>query len=278
MGGSVYRAKRIVRSPIVWWGRRRHADAGPAEREALERMVYRRKARELWGAGVLDPHALYRADLGDDSVIIDVGAFRGEVAETLLDLYGGTVHAFEPALPFYREMAERFEGRDQLHCYPFGLGRADATLEMDVDGMGSTVHERVDGAAKTATAEVQIRDVAAVLDDLGIDHVDYMKINIEGGEFDLIDRLYESGWLPRTHYLLIQFHEWFDGAERRRWKARRQLRHTHQKLWDYPWVYELWCHKDHVPEELTYTREQKDEMLAALRAELQAKKAAASSS
>jgi FkbM family methyltransferase len=278
MGGTLYRAKRVVRSPIVWWGRRRYADAPPAEREALERMVYRRKARELWGAGVLDPHALYRAELGDDNVIIDVGAFRGEVAETLLDLYGGQVHAFEPALAFYRDMAERFEGREQLHCYPYGLGKVDATLEMDVAGMGSTVHHRIDGVHGTETESVQIRDVASVLDELGLDRIDYIKINIEGGEFDLIDRLHESGWLERTHYLLIQFHEWFDGAERRRWRARRQLRQTHQQMWDYPWVYEQWCHKDRLPVQHTFTRDEKTAMLAALRAELEAKKAATEAS
>lgn len=274
MGGTLYRAKRVLRSPIVWWGRRRYADAPAAEREALERTVYRRRARELWGAGLLDPHALYRADLGPDDVIIDVGAFRGEIAETLNDLYGAPVHAFEPALPYYSEMAARFGGRDQLQCYPFGLGRADATLEMDVAGLGSTLHHRLDGVEGFSTASVQIRDVAAVLDELGLDHVDYMKINIEGGEFDLIDRLHESGWLPRTRYLLIQFHEWFDDAERRRWRARRQLRRTHEKLWDYPWVYELWCHKDQLPQKVTFTSAQKAEMLAALRAELEAKQAA----
>ena len=30
---------------------------------------------------------------------------------------------------------------------------------------------------------MQIRDVAAALDELGVDRVDYMKINIEGAEF-----------------------------------------------------------------------------------------------
>lgn len=276
MGGILYRTKRVVRAPIVWVGRRRHADASPKEKEALERTVYRRRARELWGAGLLDPHALYRADdIDEDSIIVDVGAFHGDVARELHDLYGAHVHAFEPAPRFYEMMAEQFAGNERLHCYPFGLGAADATLTMDVNGLGSTVHHRIDGVKGTDSAEVQIRDVATVLEELGIDQIDYMKINIEGGEFDLIDRLHESGWLPRTRYLLIQFHEWFDAAERRRWKARRQLRTTHQKLWDYPWVYELWCAKDRLPEQPTYTRKQREEMIAALRAEVEAKRSAA---
>ena len=90
-----------------------------------------------------------------------------------------------------------------------------------------------------------------MLDELGFDRIDFMKINIEGSEFALIDRLAETGWLARTRYVLVQFHEWYDKAEIRRWKSRRQLKADHEELWGCPWIYELWCHRDQMPRKPT---------------------------
>ncbi|MGH9026660.1 MAG: FkbM family methyltransferase, partial [Acidimicrobiia bacterium] len=89
-------------------------------------------------------------------------------------------------------------------------------------------------------APVQLRDVVGVLEELGIDHVDLLKVNIEGGEFELFDRLNETGWLPRMRVVSVQFHEWHPKAYRRRRAVRRALRRDHREVWNYPWVWELW--------------------------------------
>jgi hypothetical protein len=113
---------------------------------------------------------------------------------------------------------------------------------MQLIGLGSTIYGEADPDAPTA--DVTLRDVAVVLDELDIDYVDFMKINIEGAEFELIPRLIDTGWTTRTRYLLIQFHEWLPRAHWRRWRIRRRLRKTHEQIWNYPWIYELWCARD----------------------------------
>jgi hypothetical protein len=67
-----------------------------------------------------------------------------------------------------------------------------------------------------------------------------MKVNIEGGEYDLFDRLVETDRLPRVQLVSVQFHEWHPHAHRRRRAIRRALRRSHQEVWCYPWVWELW--------------------------------------
>ena len=79
-----------------------------------------------------------------------------------------------------------------------------------------------------------------MLDELGIEQIDLMKVNIEGGEYDLIDRLDTAGWLPRIALVSVQFHEWHPHAYRRRRAARRALPRHHVECWNYPWVWELW--------------------------------------
>ena len=90
------------------------------------------------------------------------------------------------------------------------------------------------------TTTVAVRDVAAVLAELGIGEIDLMKVNIEGAEFDLLDRLLETDWVPRIRNLSVQFHEWHPDAPRRRRAIRAALSQTHDEVWCYPWVWELW--------------------------------------
>jgi aryl-alcohol dehydrogenase-like predicted oxidoreductase len=87
---------------------------------------------------------------------------------------------------------------------------------------------------------VDERDVARALDELGLEEVDLLKLNIEGGEYDVLDRLAESHWLPRIRQVSVQFHEWLPHAHLRRQRNRRALARTHVERWCYPWVWEFW--------------------------------------
>lgn len=239
---GMYEAKRVLRAPLIWRGRRQTPDASPGDRWRLEHQAYRRKAQQAWANTGVDPMYFYRADLDRSSIAVDVGAFKGHVAQDLHDLYGCRVYAFEPDPTHYEQLDARFVDDPDVTTFPWGLGGEDAVLPLLVKGLGSTVHS-APGDGDT-TVEVQIRDVQATLEGLGHDRIDYLKLNIEGAEYDVLDRLYEMGWNPRIRYFLIQFHEWLPGADRRRWRIRHRLRQTHEQVWSYPWIYELWCAKD----------------------------------
>ncbi len=274
MSFGIYEIKRVLRTPLIWYGRRKYADADPMVKWRLEHNAYRKAGKQAMDDTAADPHRFHRADLGPDSVVVDIGAFRGLVAQEFVDLYGCTVHAFEPNPQFYEELEERFRDNPKVFTYDVGLGGADAVLEMEQRGLGSTVYGTNDDSVPTV--EVRIRDVATVLDELGHDRIDYIKINIEGAEYDLLDRLIETGWVARTRYFLIQFHEWYGNPHRRRWKIRSHLRGTHQEVWNYPWIYELWCATDRPhPQAPKYTKEEMVEIRAALRARRLAAEAAA---
>ena len=119
----------------------------------------------------------------------------------------------------------------------YGLGDADLTVPMALAGLGSTIFAT---DAPLGTRTVRIRDVVAVLDELGLGTIDLLKINIEGGEYDLLDRLIATGWLPRIRLVMVQFHEWHPKAYRRRRRIRRALRRSHREVWCYPWIWEFW--------------------------------------
>jgi hypothetical protein len=70
-----------------------------------------------------------------------------------------------------------------------------------------------------------------------------LKINIEGGEFDLLDHLIESGMIMCVRRLQVQFHDFVAGASTRRSEIRQRLKASHRETWCYDFVWEEWVLK-----------------------------------
>ena len=207
---------------------------------------YRPSMRRFFAATRRAPDLLIDADLPVGAVVLDVGAYEGEWARRILeraDARGPVdlrLHAFEPEQRVAQRLGESMRDDHRFRLHPFGLAGRDRVEVMTVAGMGTSQYADPRAPVDFGTMEVPLRDVHAVLSALEVDRIDLMKVNIEGGEFELIDRLHATGWLPRTGTVIVQFHEFAPGAYRGRRRNRRQLAETHRCTWSYPWVYERW--------------------------------------
>jgi FkbM family methyltransferase len=234
---SLYRLKKGVLAPRTAYMRHKERNMDGLARTMFELHYYRRTLYDFTAATMANPDILVDVDIDRDSVVLDVGAFNGDWSQKLWDRYQPTIYGFEPAPSGYQSMAKRFYGNEKVNAYEFGLGGSDSTASLALKGPGSSIY---DEAGRFGSVDVRIRDVADVLDELGLDQLDLVKINIEGGEYDLLDRLAETGWLSRIRLVLIQFHEWHPRAYWRRAQNRRALRRRHEEVWNYPWVWEYW--------------------------------------
>jgi hypothetical protein len=70
-----------------------------------------------------------------------------------------------------------------------------------------------------------------------------MKVNIEGGEYDLLDHLIESGLIQRVRWLQVQFHDFVPNAAERMRAIQDRLRATHEPEWQHEFVWESWRRK-----------------------------------
>lgn len=244
---GLYETKRKVLRPLTAW--RRHRRAGqlnPFTRSIYESCDYRPSMRRFFLATRETPDILIDVDLPPDGVVLDVGAFEGEWTQRILDRVAAVgpasvrLHAFEPVPVAVRAFRANVGDHPSVALHPFGLGGSDRVEALSISGLGSSIFQDGSDPASLAVRDVDLRDVDAVLTELGVEHVDLIKINIEGGEFELIDRLYEQGWLARTDTVIVQFHEFGPSAYRGRRRNRRQLAQTHDCAWSYPWVYERW--------------------------------------
>jgi FkbM family methyltransferase len=213
--------------------------------------------RKLWQIHVVkDPRILaYRAwkkanrdkdlrfdyALGPESVVVDLGGYLGDFAQEIHDKFGAQVYLYEPSLVFHGQCVERFRNVPNVHCYAFGLGASDRQLTLTDDADASSM---VDEKTAEITGEtVQIRRFADVIKELGLARIDLLKINIEGGEFEVLPHLIETGLIDMVGDIQVQFHDFVTDAVAQRDAIRQALAATHECTWDYEFVWENWTRK-----------------------------------
>jgi len=236
-----YQVKKLLLSPYIWYKRRKERHQAPFMKNMMEQHYYRPTIYRFVRATILNNDIMYQAPLNKGDIVLDVGAYHGKWANRVYELYQPRIFMYEPDPPSVRKLQQMFADNEDVELREYGLGARDAQLEMIQKGMGSSFYGSNTKGHKIITAPV--RDIASELDELGYEQVDLIKLNIEGGEYDVMERLIETDWLPRVRIFMIQFHEWFDGAHRRHRRIHRALRKTHDVSWRYPFIWEQWIRK-----------------------------------
>jgi len=173
--------------------------------------------------------------LTTDSVVFDCGGYEGDWAAAIYDRYACTVHCFEPVQSFYESICQRFSGIDAIKIYNFGLHSRNETSTIRLSGNASSTFGSLGNAQK-----IELIDVSNFLQSLPTDQIDLMKINIEGGEYQLLERLLETGLINRVRNLQVQFHNFVPDAEAWRERIRTRLFETHRLTYDYKFIWENW--------------------------------------
>jgi FkbM family methyltransferase len=181
----------------------------------------------------------YQYDLGPQSVILDVGGYLGDFAAEVLARFGSRVHCFEPIAKFRQAIVERLGRNPQLTVHPFGLGaKTEEVMFCVVGAMSSSLRDQ---ERSEACKVVSVVDFFANHD---IQRVDLMKINIEGGEFQLLPAMIDAGLHERVVDFQIQFHQFVPDADAKRDSVRNALSRTHHVTWEFPYVWENWRRND----------------------------------
>jgi FkbM family methyltransferase len=240
---SPYQLKKALLYPRKLYMRQKENLEEGFIRSALE-LHYYRPAFYKWLAAInANRHLLIEADIDADSVVLDAGAYTGEWAQEIIDRYNPTVHAFEPDPRNYKHLAKRAQANSRLIPHSFGLGDKSEHVRMSLELMGSSVFSDTSGKNGVPWAEIEIRDIVDAWQSLALGRVELMKINIEGAEFPLLERMIEANLLKNVDCFMIQFHEWHPGAYRRRRAIRKAMNKTHRLVWDYHFIWEKWVLK-----------------------------------
>lgn len=126
-----------------------------------------------------------------------------------------------------------------MHVIQAGLGASDREEMIHIEGLDSSVFG--DKAGEGSGERVRIVSAVDYIRGQGYSTIDLMKINIEGGEYELLHALLDDpDMIKGIRYLQIQFHDFIPDAKEMRAEIRRRLSETHELMWDFPFIWESW--------------------------------------
>lgn len=146
----------------------------------------------------------------DGWVIVDVGAGIGEFAvDVALRCPASRVHAFEPSPSAYALLSEnvRHNGVRNVQTYPLAVGAYDGKARLDTSSPLTVLHRLADhgGEGGGPGLEVACRRLDTLFDELQIERCDFLKIDCEGGEYDLLEGVNEAT-LSRIRRICLEHH------------------------------------------------------------------------
>lgn len=142
-------------------------------------------------------HSLSR--LGPDlKTVFDVGANVGDMTMSMCQYFpDATVHAFEPYSKTFETLRARVEAspyRDRVRLHNFGFydKKGEATLHVtshhganSLVAISSAYHVFNPHVQEEDTEDVQLVRLDDFVADAGITHIDLMKVDVEGAEFEV---------------------------------------------------------------------------------------------
>ena len=142
-------------------------------------------------------------------IFLDVGAHLGETAQVALEKQYAfdRICCFEPSTKCRSQLEALAQADPRVELYPFGLGAADCRKWLRKSGeVGATVMGN-DSLPETPDSEfVAFRDVAAWMDqNLEAEDFCVMKVNCEGSEVEILERLLEAKKLNYFYSVVISW-------------------------------------------------------------------------
>lgn len=192
-----------------------------------------------WLADSGDSTLRLNYDLNENSVVFDMGGFKGEWSKNIFDKYNSNIYIFEPVDEFYNIICKGIKGNPKIQPFKYGLGPKDEDLEISITHDSSSTFNK-DGTLEN----ISLKKYKNFIEANSIENIDLIKINIEGGEYDLLEHIISEGLQGKIKNIQVQFHRFIPECTERRQKIREELSKTHELTYDYEFIWENWKLKE----------------------------------
>lgn len=138
-------------------------------------------------------------------VILDLGANIGLATVFFSNKYpDAKIFSVEPEKANFEMLLKNTQFNPNITCLNYGIWNRSTNLEIKsgYDNWGFRVNE-VDYENENTVAAISINKI---LEDYKLDHIDILKIDIEGSEKELFEKNIEK-WLPKTKMIVIELHD-----------------------------------------------------------------------
>lgn len=178
----------------------------------------------------------------NNGIVFDVGGYKGDYTASLLKNNPNIVsYIFEPVYEYAKNIKSRFATNPNIHVFQVGLSNQNKELQINLNNDGSSFLRQSGSLNNEIT---KIIDVKEFIEKNKIFHIDLMKLNIEGAEYELLERIIDTQLVNRIDNILVQFHKIDKNSEERMFNIQNKLSITHRRIWSVePFVWESWKKK-----------------------------------
>jgi len=154
-------------------------------------------------------------NLNDSSVIYSFGVGEDITFDlSMIEKYGVEVFAFDPT-PRSEEYIEKLDLPEKFHFFNYGIYNCDASIPLHPPKSPKRVDLSV--IAKTRKSKplnLPMKRLRTIVDELGHNSIDILKMNIEASEYEVIPDIADfirDGF--QIKQIIIEFHHWFKGLK-----------------------------------------------------------------
>jgi len=175
--------------------------------------------------------------LPENSIAFDAGGYLGDwTYEFLKKNPSATVYIFEPVISFYDNIKNRYKEQSNVKVFNFGLSDKDRDVNISIEGDCSSIY------SDTASHDIKLMGIENFIENNNIKRVDLFKINIEGEEYRLMEKIVESENMKIFKNFLIQYHRFneIDNHVARRDAIINKMKVYYKNRFNNEFVWEGW--------------------------------------
>ena len=170
--------------------------------------------------------------LTSSSLYIDVGTYDGEYLDIINNASHCNIICFEPIEKNINVLKQKYNNQSNIRIIDAALSDENTTtyIQMwrNIKQTGSTImYDKVE-PTEYDYETIKVVDVKDFMNE--IEHVDIMKINIEGAEYKVLPRMIENNFFNRIDLMIIQFHKDHDPDWKKRDNIQLELNKTHDMV------------------------------------------------
>lgn len=168
-------------------------------------------------------------NLNTDSVVVDLGARHGNWSDLIKQKYGSKIYCFEVVTEFCNQLINKgyntfcFAVSDEKNKIKLGVFESEASIFY-------------------SDSDFEVESIPAndIFNLINHNHIDLIKINVEGAEYKIIENLISTKNINKIKNLQVQFHL-FSGIKNNDYEIiSKKLSETHTLTWRFPFVWENW--------------------------------------
>lgn len=176
--------------------------------------------------------------LNKNSVFVEVGGYKGYYSKKIFDKFEPKTFIFEPDNDFYNELSELFKENKKVKILNKALGKETEEVYLAEKGDSSFIKPTKDKKYNYKKVEmISFNDFLRIEQ---LETIDLISINIEGGEYELLQHIIDKKLQNRIKNIQVQFHKNIQNSKHLKSLISNELSKTHSLEWSFKYVWESW--------------------------------------